>query len=85
MRIYELEVRASATKDLAGLPPRQRDRIALRIDGLITDPLPPQSAPLHGQLHGSRRLRVGRYRVGYTINAKAGLIVVWAIGPRESF
>lgn len=64
---YEIRVERAAAKALAKRV-RQEDaeRIRRAIDGLATDPRPPQSIGLRGR--EGRRLRVGDYRVIYEVD-----------------
>jgi mRNA-degrading endonuclease RelE of RelBE toxin-antitoxin system len=80
---YRIALLPEAQRDLANLPPRERERIRDRIDALVDNPQPhPQSRALSGTLRGMRRLRVGGLRVGYTVNEDAGTVTICGIGPR---
>jgi mRNA interferase RelE/StbE len=81
-RRYEIEVRASARKELARLPNTAQRAIADAIDALATDPRPPISEKLRGR-GDQRRLRVGDYRVIYTIDTGRVVIEVVRIAHRK--
>jgi len=68
---------------LAGLPPEQRSRLGRGIDALAQDPRPPGSAGLAGKPAGRRKLRVGAYRVVYTVEDEALVVLVVAVGHRS--
>ncbi|NUM52405.1 MAG: type II toxin-antitoxin system RelE/ParE family toxin [Candidatus Hydrogenedentes bacterium] len=49
---------------------------------LESDPFPEGTAPLHGELRGFWRMRVGQYRVIYDVNERDNVIRIVRIGPR---
>lgn len=57
----------SARKDLERLAPNIADRILEKVAGLAVNPRPPAASKLKGD-QGLWRLRVGDYRVVYTID-----------------
>jgi len=62
-----------------------RRAIGEAILALADDPTPIDSTALTGTLKGSRRLRVGHYRVGYQVERKARVVTVWVVGHRSRF
>jgi mRNA interferase RelE/StbE len=82
---YRVKVDPRALRELADLTPVVRERVTKRIDALSTDPRPGNSLPLAGDLRGSFRIRVGDYRVSYSIDGEAGVVRVWAVGHRRTF
>jgi mRNA interferase RelE/StbE len=79
---YTVAILSAALKQLRALTPRDRDRLRDRIDRLAEDPRPPRSKRLAGtdELH---RLRVGDYRVLYTIADEKLLVLVVRVGHRR--
>jgi mRNA interferase RelE/StbE len=78
---YKVLLKRSAAKELEGLPPRVRRRIASKIDGLGTTPRPPGVEKLSGQ--EKYRIRQGDYRVVYAIDDDAQTATVFKIGHRR--
>jgi len=81
---YQVLVATVAEKDLATLPGTVQGRIIEALTDLATDPRPPSSRELAGRLRGTRRLRVGDYRVGYTVEEETRQVKVWAVGHRRA-
>jgi mRNA interferase RelE/StbE len=78
---YNVLIKRSATKELEGLPPKVRPRIATKIDALGTAPRPPGVEKLSGQ--EKYRIRQGDYRVIYAIDDDARTVTVFKIGHRR--
>jgi mRNA interferase RelE/StbE len=81
LKIYEIEFRPSAKKQLARLETAERRRIHGAIELLKTDPIPPNSKRLKGRNDYS--LRVGNFRIIYNFNSSKLKILVIAIGHRR--
>jgi mRNA interferase RelE/StbE len=78
---YRIEVRPAAARALRKLDPGTRPRIQGAIGLLAEDPRPPASRPLRGR--PGYRVRVGDYRIIYTVADDVLLIVVVALGHRR--
>jgi mRNA interferase RelE/StbE len=78
---YRIEMRPAAVRALRKLDPKLRPRIQGAIALLADDPRPPASRPLRGR--PGYRVRVGDYRIIYTISDDVLLIVVVALGHRR--
>lgn len=77
---YRIELRPAALRALRRVDHADRDRIRGAIALLAHDPRPPSARALRGR--DGYRIRVGDYRILYTINDGALLIVVVALGHR---
>jgi mRNA interferase RelE/StbE len=78
---YRIEVTPAALRELRKLPRAVEPRIRGAIELLAADPRPPASRPLRGR--DGYRVRVGDYRIIYTISDNVLLIVVVAPGHRR--
>jgi mRNA interferase RelE/StbE len=78
---YNVDIKPSAKKALAKIPPPHRRRIAKRIDRLADDPRPNDSKKLTAEA-ALYRVRVGDYRIIYQIEDDALLVLVVRIGTR---
>jgi mRNA interferase RelE/StbE len=78
---YEVNVSPIADKAIAGLPKQVRARIAVKLVALSTNPRPPGSIKLTG--HDAYRIRIGDYRIIYTIEDKRLVILVIDVGHRR--
>jgi mRNA interferase RelE/StbE len=78
---YHIFIKRSAEKELDALPARIRERIIRRLMALEADPHLPGIKKLQGE--NAFRLRVGDYRVLYTIEDQTRIITIYAIGHRS--
>ena len=78
---YSLEIKRSAAKELAQVTPKDRRRIAARIQALADDPRPVGVEKLSGQER--YRVRQGDYRILYEIEDQILRIIVVRIGHRR--
>jgi mRNA interferase RelE/StbE len=78
---YRIEVRPAAARQLRKLDPPTARRIQGAIALLADNPRPPASRPLTGR--PAWRVRVGDYRVIYTIEDDRLIVVVVTIGHRR--
>ncbi len=81
MSRYRIEVRPAAARALRKLDPNVQPRIQGAIALLAEDPRPPASRPLRGR--PVYRLRVGDYRIVYTVADDVLLVVVVTLGHRR--
>lgn len=81
MARYELELLASAQRELSELDGAVRKRVAARIDGLQENPRPIGATKLVGSTYW--RVRVGDYRVVYSIEDTKLVVIVVRVGHRR--
>ena len=78
---YRIELRPAAVRALRKLDPDMRPRVQGAIALLAKAPRPPGARPLRGRT--GMRIRVGDYRIIYTIEDDVLLIVVVTLGHRR--
>lgn len=79
---YQVSIVRPALKALASLDKTQRRRIQVAIDRLADDPRPPGCRTLKTGV-GEMRIRVGDYRVIYTVDDHHLLVLVIDVGHRR--
>lgn len=79
---YRIRIDPYALKALTKIDPVQRRRLQNRINHLADEPRPPGALMLKGRT-GEWRIRVGDYRVVYTIEDDVLLILVVDVGHRR--
>ena len=79
---YSIEITREALRTLAKLDKPIRRRVQQAIDKLGQDPRPAGARALQG-LKGAYRIRVGDYRVVYTIDDGRLIVVVVDLGHRR--
>jgi len=80
---YTIEISTSAAKAFAKLEKAYRLRIVGVIELLGVDPRPPGATMLRGGEQARWRVRVGDYRIVYTIEDDRLLILVLRIAQRR--
>jgi mRNA interferase RelE/StbE len=78
---YRIELRPAAVRALRKLDPQVRHRIQGAIALLAQDPRPPGARALQGR--SGLRVRVGDYRIIYTVEDDVLLVVVVRLGHRR--
>lgn len=78
MNPYRIELRPAALRELRKIDRATQPRIHGAIALLAQDPRPPASRPLRGR--EGYRLRIGDYRIIYTVNDGILLIVIVTLG-----
>jgi len=78
---YRIELRPAAVRALRKLDPQARRRVQGAIALLAQDPRPPGARALQGR--PGLRVRVGDYRIIYTIADDVLLVVVVRLGHRR--
>jgi mRNA interferase RelE/StbE len=80
--MHVVRILPSAEKALAAVARADQRRIARAIDGLATNPRPRGAVKLAGE-DGLWRIRAGDYRVIYSVQDGALLVLVIRIGHRR--
>lgn len=78
---YRIELRPAAVRALKRIDHQDRDRIRGAIALLAQDPRPPGAKALQGR--PGLRVRVGNYRILYTVHDDVLLVVVVTLGHRR--
>ena len=81
MEGYRIEIKKSASKELAGIPVKDQQRIITRIRELSGEPRPSGSNRLSGE--EKYRIRQGDYRILYEIHDDIVTIVVVRVAHRR--
>ena len=81
MSRYRIEFRPAALRALRRIDRQHHPRLQGAIALLADDPRPPASRPLRGR--PGFRLRVGDYRIVYTVDDGVLLVVVVTLGHRR--
>jgi len=81
MAEYSLYFRASVGKDLRAIPKKDLKMILHRVKSLATEPRPVGCEKLTGQER--YRIRQGRYRIAYSIQAKELTVWIAKVGHRK--
>lgn len=82
MSRYQVGIASAAKKELARLPKKMADRIVAAIDALADNPRPHGAIKLEGS-ENQYRIRVGDYRVIYSINDGALMVLIIRIADRK--
>lgn len=78
---YQVTLTTTADKAVARLPKDIRSRVADRLASLSSDPRPPGSVKLSGR--DTYRVRVGNYRIIYSIHDARLVVLVIDVGHRR--
>lgn len=81
--MYEVLLYPGAQKDLNALEHEERARVIAAFDALRNDPLPNGHKKLRGSAGAEYRIRVGDYRVVYSVDHDPPRILVHRIGHRR--
>jgi len=78
---YIAEIKRSAEKEMDHLPAKIHKNVSNRILSLENNPRPPGSLKLEGG--DGYRIRIGDYRVLYTINDQTKRVFVYSVAHRR--
>jgi len=82
MARYRVEISGTAEKQLRKLGVRDRRVVVHALVGLGDDPHPPGSRKLSGY-HDVFRIRVGVFRVLYSVEGRRLIVIILKIGHRK--
>ena len=80
--MFEILYMKAARKRMRGLPPKLARNIRAKIRAVAADPLVRNPNLKRLQASGGYRLRVGDWRVFYSLDAKAKTLTVEGVEPR---
>lgn len=80
---YTIAVETSAERDLSRITGKMLQRIDAKLRALADDPRPRGACKLEGREGEGWRVRVGDYRILYTIDDKKHVVSVYRIRPRS--
>lgn len=83
MSKYKIEFDRRVKKDLRNINPQEIERIKLAISQLGDDPRPFGCKKLKGKNNEYFRIRVGNYRIIYTIEDHNLIILIICVGHRK--
>jgi mRNA interferase RelE/StbE len=83
MDLYRIEWKPSAVQELKNLPRQIVGRIVNAVEQISTEPYPTGVRKLVGSEH-SYRIRVGDYRIIYSVMASALIIEIIRVGHRRN-
>jgi len=78
---YKVEIHPAAQKQMLSLPKEAQVELSLSIDHLGNTPRPPRVKKLAES--GLWRIRVGHYRIVYTIDDEAQLVTIVRVARRR--
>jgi len=81
--MYDVEIVKSAIKELSKIPLKEAIRITEKINELKLNPRPQSCVKLSGS-KDEYRIRIGNYRVLYTIEDTLILVRIFKIGHRKN-
>jgi mRNA interferase RelE/StbE len=79
---YRLEITPAAERDLRALPAAILTRLDARIRALADNPRPRGAERIRGR-RGGLRLRVGDYRILYTVDDAQQMVIIGRVGHRR--
>ena len=80
---YRIEIGRRARKGLSRAPRKDQARILTRLGALAEDPRPSGCRAVKGAPKGTYRVRVGGYRLVYTVLERDEVIVVARVVRRD--
>ncbi len=82
--VFKILIHRRALKEFEEIPEPYRSQIRAAIIEMAQDPFSGDVKPIKG-VKGALRKRVGRYRIGFTVDFEKGTVVVLKVSLREKF
>jgi len=82
--MYNIEITKHALKEIISLPTKISAQIAKAIDGFETNPRPKGCKKLKGEKEYLWRIRVGDYRIIYSIEESIKVIEIRKVSHRKN-
>ncbi len=82
MASYNIEWKHSASKELKKLPKSRIAKVITAVEGLAENPFPSGSRKIVGAEH-TYRMRIGDYRIVYSVEFDKLVIIVIKVGHRK--
>lgn len=80
---YQIRIGKRVRKEVAHLPRQDQARVLVAVKALAQDPRPPGCKPIKVAGQGAYRVRVGDYRVIYTVLDDERVVVVARVARRS--
>jgi len=80
---YTVGIERQALRELSDLPENVRERVRSCLRVLADDARPITSRRLRGTLRHLHKLRVGAYRVVYSVDDEEAEVIIWGVGHRS--
>ena len=80
---YTIEMESRAIRELKALPDQMVSRVDAAITRLNRVPVPPRSVRVRGRTGDGWRIRVGDYRILYTVDHDQRIIRIYRIRHRR--
>lgn len=80
---YSVTISPRAARELRLLHGRLMTQVQAAIDGLASDPRPHRSIALKGKFAGDRRIRIGDYRIMYSVDDASHAVTVQRVTDRK--
>lgn len=81
--IYRIQIRKQALKEMEALPVSANKKIVAAIENLSENPRPAGCKKLKGERESLWRIRIGDYRVIYSIEDVVRIVEIRKIGHRK--
>jgi mRNA interferase RelE/StbE len=81
--MYQITIKKSAAKELEAIAPKEAKKIVSEIRSLADNPRPSGCKKLKGKIEELWRIRIGNYRVLYSIEDMVKVVDIKRVGHRK--